>query len=292
MAEYVIASKSDMTSIADAIRTKGNTTSALSFPNGMIGAIEALDGGSATPSLQAKTVAPSTSAKTVTPDSGYDGLSQVTVSAIQTETKSVTPSTSAQTVTPTSGKYLSKVTVGAVNTETKSVTPTTSSQNVTPSSGKYLSKVTVGAIETEAITITTTGTYTPSSGKYFSEVTAELSSDIVNIPYYQVTISSAAQSSSYTAPDLTVYNTRGIEITIDSGGTKTVSITQGGIFVIEWGGGAQGGLITSGSITLNTSVEVSVTDGTCIAKLDNGAIIKPASSNCSVTCTRGLGASI
>lgn len=260
MAEYVIASKSDMTSIADAIRTKGNTTSALSFPNGMIGAIEALDGGSATPSLQAKTVAPSTSAKTVTPDSGYDGLSQVTVSAIQTETKSVTPSTSAQTVTP--------------------------------SSGKYLSKVTVGAIETEAITITTTGTYTPSSGKYFSEVTAELSSDIVNIPYYQVTISSAAQSSSYTAPDLTVYNTRGIEITIDSGGTKTVSITQGGIFVIEWGGGAQGGLITSGSITLNTSVEVSVTDGTCIAKLDNGAIIKPASSNCSVTCTRGLGASI
>lgn len=177
MAEYVIANKSDMTSVANAIRTKGNTTSALSFPDGMIGAIQAIEGGGATPTLQAKTVAPDTSAKTVTPDSGYDGLSQVTVSAIQTETKSVTPSTSAQTVTPTSGKYLSKVTVGAISTETKSVTPTTSSQNVTPSSGKYLSKVTVGAIGTETRSIIANGTYTPSSGKYFSSVTVNVPSN-------------------------------------------------------------------------------------------------------------------
>lgn len=255
MAEYVIASKSDMTSIADAIRTKGNTASTLSFPSGMIGAIEALDGGSATPSLQAKTVAPSTSAKTVTPDSGYDGLSQVTVSAIQTETKSVTPSTSAQTVTP--------------------------------DSGKYLSKVTVGAIETEAITITANGTYTPSSGKYFSEVTAELSVNIAALSLYQATISSAAQSNSYTAPGLTVYDVAGNEKIIVSGGTETAATAKGGIFVIKWDEGAQEGLSTSGSITLDTSVKVSVTDGACIAKLGNGAIIKPASSNCSVTCTRG-----
>lgn len=66
------------------------------------------------PTLQSKTVTPGTSAQTVTPDSGYDGLSQVTVGAVQVQEKSVTPGTSAQTVTPDAGKYLSKVTVGAV----------------------------------------------------------------------------------------------------------------------------------------------------------------------------------
>lgn len=66
------------------------------------------------PTLQSKTVTPGTSAQTVTPDSGYDGLSQVTVGAVQVQEKSVTPGTSAQTVTPDAGKYLSKVTVEAV----------------------------------------------------------------------------------------------------------------------------------------------------------------------------------
>lgn len=61
--------------------------------------------------LQTKTVTPTTSQQNVTPDSGYDGLSRVTVNAISTETKSVTPSASAQTITPSSGKYLTSVSV-------------------------------------------------------------------------------------------------------------------------------------------------------------------------------------
>lgn len=92
------------------------------------------------PILQEKTAMPTTTAQNIVPDSGYDGLSNVQISAIQTETKTVTPTASAQDITPESGKYFSKVTVNAVPTEEKTVT---ANGEVIPSSGKFLSKVTV-----------------------------------------------------------------------------------------------------------------------------------------------------
>lgn len=130
--------------------------------------------------MQEKSVTPTESQQTVTPDTGYDGLTKVTVGAVSsTYIGSKVTKKSAQTYTPGtsdqaigSGQYLSGtqtikgdsnlvagnirsgvsifgvtgtvVAASSPNLQTKTVTPRTSSQTVRPDSGyDGLSQVTV-----------------------------------------------------------------------------------------------------------------------------------------------------
>lgn len=141
--------------------------------------------------LQSKTVTPTKSQQNVTPDSGYYGLSDVTVSAIPENYNDTSPVTAgaadvlankiivnadgetvagtmtnngavAKTLDATSNNQSYTVPAGyhsgsgkvSIALETKSTTPTKSAQTITPTAGKVLSSVSVAAIPAEYITTT------------------------------------------------------------------------------------------------------------------------------------------
>ena len=79
MANYVV-SDTNLTAIADAIRSKGGTSGTLAFPTAYVTAINNIY----SPSLQSKSATPTESAQTITPDTGY-ALNQVDVAAIPQE---------------------------------------------------------------------------------------------------------------------------------------------------------------------------------------------------------------
>lgn len=169
-------------------------------------------------SLQSKTITPTEAQQNVTPDSGYYGLSDVTVNPIPenyNDTTNVTAGaadvlankiivnaageTVAGTMTNNGAvtKTLSTTTTSytiakgyhdgtgkvSITVETKSATPTKSSQNITPTTGKVLSKVTVAAIPDayQDVTGVTAAAGNVLDGKVFVDATgAEIEGSMPN----------------------------------------------------------------------------------------------------------------
>ena len=141
MATNYLTNDTDLKTVADAIRSKGDTSAALVYPDGFKSAIAALP---EPKEEQTKTVTPTVDGVTVEPDSGKV-LSKVTVSAIPTATQA-TPSISVSglgliTASATqSAGYVSAGTKSATlqldKQAGKFITPTTSQQTAV-TSGKY-----------------------------------------------------------------------------------------------------------------------------------------------------------
>ena len=141
--------------------------------------------------LQSKAVTPTKNEINITPDSGYYGLSDVTVNPIPTAYQDVTAVTAGagdvltgktivnasgtvvagtmpnnggitQTLTTTKTSYTvpsgyhNGEGIVAINVEEKSVTPTKSAQSITPSPGSVLGAVNVAAIPAEFVDVTDT----------------------------------------------------------------------------------------------------------------------------------------
>lgn len=216
------------------------------------------------PSLQEKSVTPG-EAQTVTPDTGYAGLSDVNVEAVDTEPGAATPSAAAQVITPSAGKFFDQFTVAATPTETKTATAGTSATTVTPTSGKFLTSVTVNPTPSEekTVEITSSGNtvITPSSGKLFSKVTvspmlesytvaaeatekvvtptdgyAGLSSvTIVAAPLQDITITQATDIvQEFTNPDPGYYGFGKITVPQLTGEEKSVTITENGTTTVNY----------------------------------------------------------
>lgn len=105
-----------------------------------------------------KTVAPTTSQQIVTPDTGYTGLSQVTVGAVNATSLNVTAN---GTYTAGNGNFYSTVTVAIedskVNLQSKTATPSTTIQSVVPDTGYHgLSSVTINPIPSNYADVSTT----------------------------------------------------------------------------------------------------------------------------------------
>lgn len=190
--------------------------------------------------LQSKSITPTKSQQSVTPDSGYYGLSDVTVGAIPAAYQNVS-SVTATAPDVLAGKVIvvadgtvttgTMTNQGAVNKtldattnnqtytvptgyhngsgkvkitlETKSATPTKASQDITPTTGKVLSKVTVDAIPAEyqdVTNVTATAAHVLSGDVFVDSTGTEVTGSMTNNGAVSKTLDATTNNQSYTVP--------------------------------------------------------------------------------------------
>lgn len=202
------------------------------------------------PTLQSKSVTPGTSAQTVTPDSGYDGLSQVTVGAVQVQEKTVTPGTSAQTVTPDAGKYLSKVTVEAV-----AGAPVLSALGVSPTAVTVPAGTAADGIKSYLTAMSGTYTLTGYTGALTKDLTSAIGS---------ATVSGTLPSAGNTSAMTIIYGGKSAIVSVT---VEAAAPTLTGLSATYTGGAVAAGTTLS---QLTEVVKATYSDGTTSAALTKG----------------------
>ena len=215
--------------------------------------------------LQAKTVTPTKSQQSITADSGYYGLSGVTVNAIPEAYQDVSSvnATAADVLSPkiivtaagvttagtmanngavsrtldaTTGNQSYTVPVGyhngsgAVNIvlEQKSATPTTSSQTVTPTVGKVLSQVTVAAIPSQYKDTTNADAVAADvlDGKVVVTGSGDVTGTMTNNGGVAATLDATTDNQTYTVPEGYHDGTGTVSITLEQKSTTPTTSQQ------------------------------------------------------------------
>lgn len=185
----VLITDTYLQNIANAIRNK-NGSNVTYTPAEMAPAINDLNTDGIIPVLQSKTVSPTSTSQTITPDTGYTGLSAVTVNPVSSTELNVSANGE---YTATNGNFYSKVTVAIadskVNLQSKTVTPSNVPVSVTPDTGYHgLSSVTVNSIPSNYADITnvTAGTNDVLTGKTFIDSNGSLRNGLLVTSSYYV----------------------------------------------------------------------------------------------------------